>query len=133
MAAAEMSLGARRAFLTEGTRTAVLATTREDSRPHAVPIEDRLHALDRLHRADRRVRARERRRPVELLLGVDDHDQPGSRGRNPAGSVPRGRRDGKRQFSDPDHNPFWNEQVFGKRGMEHPEYGAESQYVEQSQ
>jgi PPOX class probable F420-dependent enzyme len=38
VAAAEMTLDARRAFLTEGTRTAVLATTREDGRPHAVPI-----------------------------------------------------------------------------------------------
>jgi PPOX class probable F420-dependent enzyme len=33
-----MTLDARRAFLTEGTRTAVLATIREDGRPHAVPI-----------------------------------------------------------------------------------------------
>ena len=33
-----MTLDARRSFLTEGTRTAVLSTNREDGRPHAVPI-----------------------------------------------------------------------------------------------
>jgi hypothetical protein len=33
--AAEMTLDARRPFLSEGTRTAVLATVREDGRPHA--------------------------------------------------------------------------------------------------
>ena len=36
--AADMTLDARRAFLTEGTRTAVLATVREDGGPHAAPI-----------------------------------------------------------------------------------------------
>ena len=36
--AADMTLDARRAFLTEGTRTAVLATAREDGRPHAAPV-----------------------------------------------------------------------------------------------
>ena len=39
--AADMTLDARRAFLTEGTRTAVLATAREDGRPHAAPNQDR--------------------------------------------------------------------------------------------
>ena len=33
-----MTVDARRAFLTEGTRTAVLATTRQDGRPHAAAI-----------------------------------------------------------------------------------------------
>ena len=36
--AADMTFDARRAFLTEGTRTAVLATAREDGRSHATPI-----------------------------------------------------------------------------------------------
>ncbi len=36
--AADMTLDARRAFPTEGTRTAVLATAREDGSPHAAPI-----------------------------------------------------------------------------------------------
>ena len=36
--AADMTLDARRRFLTEGTRTAVLATAREDGKPHAAPI-----------------------------------------------------------------------------------------------
>ena len=36
--AADMTLDARRAFITEGTRTAVLATARDDGRPHAAPI-----------------------------------------------------------------------------------------------
>ena len=34
----EMTPDARRAFLTSGTRTAILATTRPDGRPHAVPV-----------------------------------------------------------------------------------------------
>jgi nitroimidazol reductase NimA-like FMN-containing flavoprotein (pyridoxamine 5'-phosphate oxidase superfamily) len=36
--AEEMTPEARRAFLTTGTRTAILATTRPDGRPHAVPV-----------------------------------------------------------------------------------------------
>ena len=36
--AEEMTPEARRAFLTTGTRTAILATTRSDGRPHAVPV-----------------------------------------------------------------------------------------------
>src|SRR5919108_5283410 len=34
----EMTPQARRAFLMSGTRTAILATTRADGRPHAVPV-----------------------------------------------------------------------------------------------
>jgi len=34
----EMTPQARRTFLTSGTRTAILATTRADGRPHAVPV-----------------------------------------------------------------------------------------------
>ena len=34
----EMTPAARRAFLTEGTRTGIFATTRFDGRPHAVPV-----------------------------------------------------------------------------------------------
>lgn len=33
-----MTTETRRAFLTSGTRTAILATTRPDGRPHAVPV-----------------------------------------------------------------------------------------------
>jgi PPOX class probable F420-dependent enzyme len=33
-----MNPEARRGFLTSGTRTAILATTRPDGRPHAVPV-----------------------------------------------------------------------------------------------
>lgn len=36
--AEEMTPEARRAFLATGTRTAILATTRRDGRPHAVPV-----------------------------------------------------------------------------------------------
>ena len=39
----QMTPEQRRAFLTEGTRTAVIATVRADGRPHAAPV---WYALD---------------------------------------------------------------------------------------
>ena len=44
-------------------------------------IEDLLHAADVPHRGDAGVAAGERRRPVELLLRVNDHEQGRSRDR----------------------------------------------------
>jgi PPOX class probable F420-dependent enzyme len=77
VAAAEMSLDARRAFLTEGTRTAVLATIREDSRRHAVPIAFVLDDDDILCLANAEtVKGRDLLRDPRVILVVDDEVPP---------------------------------------------------------
>jgi PPOX class probable F420-dependent enzyme len=72
-----MTPEARRAFLTSGTRTAVLATTRADGRPHAVPVCFVLDGDDVLfltNEATAKGRALQRDPRVALL--VDDETPP---------------------------------------------------------
>ena len=77
MAAAAMTLDARRAFLLEGTRTAVLATTREDGRPHAVPIAFVLDDDDILFLTNAEtVKGRDLLRDPRVTLVVDDETPP---------------------------------------------------------
>jgi PPOX class probable F420-dependent enzyme len=77
VAAAEMTLDARRAFLTEGTRTAVLATIREDGRPHAVPIAFVLDDDDILFLTNAEtVKGRDLLRDPRVTLVVDDEVPP---------------------------------------------------------
>jgi PPOX class probable F420-dependent enzyme len=75
--AGEMALHARRTFLTEGTRTAVLATTREDGRPHAVPIAFVLDDDDVLFLTNAEtVKGRDLLRDPRVTLVVDDELPP---------------------------------------------------------
>ena len=75
--AAEMTFEARRAFLTEGTRTAVLATTRHDGRPHAVPIAFVLDDDDVLFLTNAEsVKGRDLLRDPRVTLLVDDESPP---------------------------------------------------------
>ena len=77
MAAAEMTVDARRAFLTEGTRTAVLATTRSDGRPHAVPVCFVLDEDDILFVTNAEtVKGRDLLRDPRVTLVVDDETPP---------------------------------------------------------
>ena len=77
MAAAEMTLDARRAFLTEGTRTAVLATTRVDGRPHGAPICFVLDDDDVLFLTNAEtVKGRDLLRDPRVSLVVDDETPP---------------------------------------------------------
>jgi PPOX class probable F420-dependent enzyme len=77
VAAAEMTLDARRAFLTEGTRTAVLATIRDDGRPHAVPIAFVLDDDDILFLTNAEtVKGRDLLRDPRVTLVVDDEVPP---------------------------------------------------------
>ena len=71
--AADMTLDARRAFLTEGTRTAVLATAREDGRPHAAPIAFVLDDDDILFLTNAEtVKGRDLLRDPRVTLVIDD-------------------------------------------------------------
>jgi PPOX class probable F420-dependent enzyme len=75
--AQEMTHEARRAFLTNGTRTAILATTRPDGRPHAVPVCFVLENDDVLivtNEATAKGRAMQRDPRVTLV--VDDETPP---------------------------------------------------------
>jgi PPOX class probable F420-dependent enzyme len=75
--AAEMTFEARRAFLTEGTRTAVLATTRHDGTPHAVPIAFVLDDDDVLFLTNAEsVKGRDLLRDPRVTLLVDDESPP---------------------------------------------------------
>jgi PPOX class probable F420-dependent enzyme len=74
--AVEMTPEARRAFLTSGTRTAILATSRADGRPHAVPVCFVLEDDDVLFltsEATVKGRALQRDRRVTLVV---DHETP---------------------------------------------------------
>jgi PPOX class probable F420-dependent enzyme len=72
-----MTLEARRSFLTEGTRTAVLATTREDGRPHAVPICFVLDDDDVLFLTNAEsVKGRDLLRDPRVTLVTDDETPP---------------------------------------------------------
>jgi PPOX class probable F420-dependent enzyme len=75
--AQEMTPEARRAFLTSGTRTAILATARPDGRPHAVPVCFVLENDDVLiltNEASAKGRAMQRDPRVTLV--VDDETPP---------------------------------------------------------
>lgn len=72
-----MTPEARRSFLTEGTRTAVLATTQQDGRPHAAPIAFVLDGDDVLFLTNAEtVKGRDLRRDPRVTLVVDDERPP---------------------------------------------------------
>ena len=72
-----MTVDSRRAFLTEGTRTAILATTREDGRPHAVPIAFVLDDDDILFMTNAEsVKGRDLLRDPRVTVVVDDEAPP---------------------------------------------------------
>jgi PPOX class probable F420-dependent enzyme len=72
-----MTLDARRSFLTEGTRTAVVSTTREDGRPHAVPICFVLDGDDVLFLTNAEsVKGRDLLRDPRVTLVTDDETPP---------------------------------------------------------
>jgi PPOX class probable F420-dependent enzyme len=72
-----MSSKRRQEFLMEGTRTAILATTRKDGRPHAIPICFVLDGDDLLFltNADS-VKGADMRRDPRVTLVVDDETPP---------------------------------------------------------
>jgi PPOX class probable F420-dependent enzyme len=73
----EMTPEARRAFLTSGTRTAILATTRADGRPHAVPVCFVLEDDDVLFLTnDATAKGRALQRDPRVTLVVDDETPP---------------------------------------------------------
>jgi PPOX class probable F420-dependent enzyme len=73
----EMTPQARRAFLTSGTRTAILATTRADGRPHAVPVCFVLEDDDVLLLTNEATaKGRALQRDPRVTLVVDDETPP---------------------------------------------------------
>jgi PPOX class probable F420-dependent enzyme len=73
----EMTPDARRAFLTEGARTAVLATTRADGRPHAVPVWYGMDGDDILvNITAETVKGKALRRDPRVTVVVDDDAPP---------------------------------------------------------
>jgi PPOX class probable F420-dependent enzyme len=73
----EMTPEQRRAFLTHGTRTGKLATTRADGQPHVVPIWFVLDGDDIiLTTGASSVKARNMRRDPRVSLAVDDQQPP---------------------------------------------------------
>jgi PPOX class probable F420-dependent enzyme len=75
--AQEMTAEARRAFLTNGTRTAILATTRSDGRPHAVPVCFVLDGDDVLILTNESsAKGRAMQRDPRVTLVVDDETPP---------------------------------------------------------
>jgi PPOX class probable F420-dependent enzyme len=73
----EMTPQARRAFLTSGTRTAILATTRPDGRPHAAPVCFVLDGDDVLFLTnDATAKGRDLQRDPRVTLVVDDETPP---------------------------------------------------------
>ena len=73
----EMTPEARRAFLTTGTRTAVLATTRADGRPHAAPVCFVLDGDDVLFLTNgASAKGRAVQRDPRVTLVVDDERPP---------------------------------------------------------
>jgi PPOX class probable F420-dependent enzyme len=72
-----MNPEARRAFLTTGTRTAILATTRPDGRPHAVPVCFVLEDDDVLFLTNETTaKGQAMRRDPRVTLVVDDETPP---------------------------------------------------------
>jgi PPOX class probable F420-dependent enzyme len=75
--AQEMTPEARRAFLTEGTRTAILATAGPDGRPHAVPVCFVLEDDDVLVLTNEAsAKGQAMRRDPRVTLVVDDETPP---------------------------------------------------------
>ena len=75
--AEEMTPQARRTFLTSGTRTAILATTRADGRPHAVPVCFVLEDDDVLFLTNEATaKGRALQRDPRVTLVVDDETPP---------------------------------------------------------
>jgi PPOX class probable F420-dependent enzyme len=75
--AEEMTPQARRAFLMSGTRTAILATTRADGGPHAVPVCFVLDGDDVLFLTnDGTAKGRALQRDPRASLVVDDETPP---------------------------------------------------------
>lgn len=75
--AAEMTPQTRRAFLMSGTRTAILATTRPDGRPHAVPVCFVLDDDDVLFLTNEvTAKGRDLQRDPRVTLVVDDETPP---------------------------------------------------------
>ena len=73
----EMTPQARRAFLTSGTRTAILATTRADGHPHAVPVCFVLDGDDVLFLTNEATaKGRDVQRDPRVTLVVDDGAPP---------------------------------------------------------
>lgn len=73
----EMTSQARRAFLTSGTRTAILATTRGDGRPHAVPVCFVLDDDDVLFLTNEATaKGRDLQRDPRVTMVVDDEAPP---------------------------------------------------------
>jgi PPOX class probable F420-dependent enzyme len=73
----EMTPQARRAFLTSGTRTAILATTRADGRPHAVPVCFVLEGDDVLFlTSDATAKGRDLQHDPRVTVVVDDEAPP---------------------------------------------------------
>jgi PPOX class probable F420-dependent enzyme len=73
----EMSRDERRAFLLEGTRTAKLATTRKDGRPHVAPVWFLLDGDDVVFTtAETSVKGHAIRRDPHVTLCVDDERPP---------------------------------------------------------
>jgi PPOX class probable F420-dependent enzyme len=72
-----MTPNARRAFLTSGTRTAILATARADGRPHAVPVCFVLEGDDVLFLTNEATaKGRDLQRDPRVTLVVDDEAPP---------------------------------------------------------
>ena len=77
MAFHEMSGDERRAFLSAGTRTAMLATTLADGSPHVMPIWFVLDGDDIVFNTGARsAKGRNLRRDPRVALAVDDPDPP---------------------------------------------------------
>ena len=67
----------RRAFLRDGTRTAIIATTRADGRPHAVPVWFVLDGDDILiSTAENTVKGKDIRRDPRVTVVADDAAPP---------------------------------------------------------
>lgn len=74
---AQMSPDQRRTFLLEGTRTAKVATTRPDGRPHVAPVWFDLEGDDVLFWTDAAsVKGQNVRRDPHVAICVDDEHPP---------------------------------------------------------
>jgi PPOX class probable F420-dependent enzyme len=73
-----MSDAERRAFLTEGTRTAKLATVRKDGRPHVTPVWFVLDDQDRIvfNTGATSLKGKALRRDPRVAMAVDDQTPP---------------------------------------------------------
>jgi PPOX class probable F420-dependent enzyme len=83
-----------RAFVSEGTRTGKLATTRQDGRPHVVPVWVVLDGDDLLFTAgERTAKVKAMRRDERVAILFDDEQPPFSfrprRGHRQADRRPR--------------------------------------------